>query len=182
MKVAFLVNSFGRFGGREIQTELIVAELNSRSHEAYMYHSGHKLPPSVVSTLGTHYRRLPLGFIQPLKMLKLFRELRKFDRIVNMGSEPLLAFVTLLLFGKKMVFYANSPLEVEWAEKITGKDYRVLSKTFLGTVSMFYGSIGATLVRYRPTYLASTKIIGLVDRLSLRLYRAIWAVSKFSSE
>src|SRR2546427_10505512 len=170
MKVAFLVNSFGRFGGREIQTEIIVADLNSRNHEAYMYHSGHKLPPSVVSTLGTHYRRLPLGFIQPLKMLKLFRELRKFDRIVNMGSEPLLAFVTLLLFGKKMVFYANSPLEVEWAEKITGKDYRVVSKTFLGTVSMFYGTIGSTLVYHRPAYSASRKSVGLYDRFRIGPY------------
>jgi glycosyltransferase involved in cell wall biosynthesis len=47
---------------------------------------------------------------------------------------------------------------------------------------MFYGSIGSTLVKYRPTYLASTKIVGLLDRISLRLYRAIWAVSNFSAE
>jgi glycosyltransferase involved in cell wall biosynthesis len=181
MKVAFLANSFGRFGGREIQTAVIVNDLNSKNHDAYMYHSGYKLPLGLLQTLGTKYKALPLGLIQPFKTIRLLLELRNFDRIVNMGCEPLLAFVTLLFFGKKMVYYANSPLEVSWSEKITGKDYRDISKTFVGTVSMFYGKIGAILVKYRPTYLATTRSVALIDSISLRLYRSVWAVSKFSA-
>jgi glycosyltransferase involved in cell wall biosynthesis len=146
-----------------------------------MYHSGHNLPLELLDELGSNYKPLPLGLIQPIKMIRLLRELRSFDRIVNMGCEPLLAFVTLLFFGKKMVYYANSPLEVSWSEKITGKDYREISKTFVGTVSMFYGQIGTILIKYQPTYLATTRTVELIDRLSLRLYRDIWAVSKFSA-
>ena len=131
MKVAFLANSSGRFGGREIQTAVIVNDLNSKNHNAYMYHSGYKLPLGLLQTLGTKYKPLPLGLIQPFKTIRLLLELRKFDRIVNMGCEPLLAFVTLLFFSKKMVYYANSPLEVSWSEKITGKDYRDISSPVL---------------------------------------------------
>jgi glycosyltransferase involved in cell wall biosynthesis len=185
LRLAFLQQSYGRFGGAERLAFTHYVQLKSMNKDVTLFYSG-SIPPDWTKRLQNEpVRTIPNGIAKNLLQLgnlrSFLRELRNYDRIIiHHHVEPLLAYFISKLFGKITTWYSGGGLfELSYS---TGKDYRSLSSTLPATAREFYGNVLARLMRYNALYNVFKTVIYAYDVSTVKGYDKIVANSDFTAK
>ena len=181
MRLAILLQSYGRFGGAERLALSHYIEMRRRGQDVTFYYTGTMSRGWEERLDGEPIRSIPTAILNRPKRFRLLRkfleELKQYDKIIiHHHIEPVLAFYLSKALGPRIVWYSGSMFELAWEEIITGVDYRRISPTVRRTGGEFYGGLLAKML------LSDTaRVAKAVDIATVRGYGKVIANSSFLS-
>jgi len=184
MRIAILVESFGRFGGREQIAIIHALHLTKRGHKVVFFHNGIIIPPywrKFLFQLQVRRLKFSTGLPSTLQTIKdtvhFFCSLKRFERIILYQAEPIISWLISITYPRKLIVYITCPFEVEWVERTFNRDYRDLSATFGSTAARNYG-IFARLLNNDVFYIFAKKLACTLDTYFIHHCKRVVAVSK----
>ncbi len=186
MRIAILIQSYGRFGGAERLAFSHYLHLREKAFDVTLFYGGHISESWQERFNKELVRSIPSGLSRSFSDLRAFRaflmELREFDRIIiHHHVEPVLALWVSRLYGPRILWYSGSVFEVAWEEFITGLDYRRLSPTVKETGTQFYGKTIAGALLEDSVYGWTTRFSRVIDVATVRAFGKVLANSAFLS-
>src|SRR6184192_2599164 len=187
MRLAILLQSYGRFGGAERLALSHYIEMRRRGQDVTFYYTG-TMSRGWEDRLGSEpVRSIPTAILNRPKRFRLLRkfleELKEYDRIIiHHHVEPVLAFYLSKILGPRIVWYSGSMFELAWEEIITGVDYRRISPTVRRTGGEFYGGLLSSLLLSNPMYGLTARLARVIDIETVRGYGKVLANSFFLSK
>src|SRR6266581_4770591 len=187
MRLAILLQSYGRFGGAERLALSHYIEMRRRGQDVTFYYTGTMSQGWEDRLEGESIRSIPTAILnRPKRMRLLFKfleELKQYDKIIiHHHVEPVLAFYLSKVLGPRIVWYSGSMFELAWEEIITGVDYRRISPTVRRTGGEFYGGLLARMLLSDQLYGLTARVAKAVDIETVRGYGKIIANSFFLSK
>jgi glycosyltransferase involved in cell wall biosynthesis len=181
MRLALLIQSFGRFGGAERAALLHYNRLKQMGKDVDLFADfADKKPAWARDELRiTTMYSLPHSFYEP-ESLRLLRRLDEYDRIlVHHHIEPVFAYRLVKYLWKKTAWYSGSIFEPAYSELLHGQDYRKVSVTFEATTRSFYGNgLGTLGLALFPI---SKRLLRVIDFQTVTRYRKIISNSKYQA-
>ncbi len=186
MRIAILIQSYGRFGGAERLAFAHYAHLREKGCDVTLFYGGPISEAWQERFSNQLVRYIPSGVSRSLSDLRAFRaflrELREFDRIViHHHVEPVLALCVSRLYGRRVLWYSGTVFELAWEEFITGSDYRRLSPTVKKTGTEFYGKTIAGVLLEDSVYPWTTRLSRIIDIATVHTFDRVLANSAFLS-
>jgi glycosyltransferase involved in cell wall biosynthesis len=187
MRLAILLQSYGRFGGAERLALSHYIEMRRMGQDVTFYYTGTMSHGWDERLEREPIRSIPTAIVnRPKRMRLLFRfleELKKYDKIIiHHHVEPVLAFYLSKILGPRIVWYSGSLFELAWEEIITGVDYRRISPTVRRTGGEFYGGLLARMLLSDQLYGLTARAAKVVDIETVRGYGKVIANSFFLSK
>jgi glycosyltransferase involved in cell wall biosynthesis len=187
MRLAILLQSYGRFGGAERLALSHYIEMRRMGQDVTFYYTGTMSHGWDERLEREPIRSIPTAIVnRPKRMRLLFRfleELKKYDKIIiHHHVEPILAFYLSKILGPRIVWYSGSLFELAWEEIITGVDYRRISPTVRRTGGEFYGGLLARMLLSDQLYGLTARAAKVVDIETVRGYGKVIANSFFLSK
>src|SRR2546422_4658024 len=187
MRLAILLQSYGRFGGAERLALSHYIEMRRRGQDVTLYYTGQMSQGWEARLEGEPIRSIPTAIVnRPKRMRLLFKfleELKEYDKIIiHHHVEPVLAFYLSKVLGPRIVWYSGSMFELAWEEIITGVDYRRISPTVRRTGGEFYGGLLARMLLSDQLYGITARVAKVVDIETVRGYGKVIANSIFLSK
>jgi glycosyltransferase involved in cell wall biosynthesis len=186
MRIAIVLQSYGRFGGAERVALSHYVQLRRKNYDVTLFYYG-ELSPGWKSRLQCEtLRAIPSGIARTAQQFKNLFDfmvgLRDFDKIIiHHHVEPMLAFYISKFFGPRVIWYSGSVFELPWEVAITGKGYRSISTTVAYTGRRFYGRIIAGLALSDLFYWFTIQVARTIDAKTAQNFGKIVANSKFLS-
>src|SRR6266568_1142417 len=176
MRLAILLQSYGRFGGAERLALSHYIEMRRRGQDVTFYYTGTMSCGWEERLDGEPIRSIPTAILNRPKRFRLLRkfleELKQYDKIIiHHHIEPVLAFYLSKALGPRMA----------WEEIITGVDYRRISPTVRRTGGEFYGGLLAKMLLSDQLYGLTARVAKVVDIETVRGYGKVIANSSFLS-
>ena len=186
MRLAILLQSYGRFGGAERLALSHYIEMRRRGQDVTFYYTGTMSRGWEERLDGEPIRSIPTAILNRPKRFRLLRklleELKQYDKIIiHHHIEPVLAFYLSKALGPRIVWYSGSMFELAWEEIITGVDYRRISPTVRRTGGEFYGGLLAKMLLSDQLYGLTARVAKVVDIETVRGYGKVIANSSFLS-
>ncbi len=186
MRLAILLQSYGRFGGAERLALSHYIEMRRRGQDVTFYYTGTMSCGWEERLDGEPIRSIPTAILNRPKRFRLLRkfleELKQYDKIIiHHHIEPVLAFYLSKALGPRIVWYSGSMFELAWEEIITGVDYRRISPTVRRTGGEFYGGLLAKMLLSDQLYGLTARVAKVVDIETVRGYGKVIANSSFLS-
>jgi glycosyltransferase involved in cell wall biosynthesis len=187
MRLAILLQSYGRFGGAERLALSHYIEMRRMGQDVTLYYTG-KMSQGWEERLGRDpIRSIPTAILNRPKrfrlLMKFVEELKEYDKIIiHHHVEPVLAFYLSKILGPRVVWYSGSMFELAWEEIITGVDYRRISPTVRRTGGEFYGGLLANILLSDQLYGLTARVARVVDIETVRGYGKVIANSLFLSK
>jgi glycosyltransferase involved in cell wall biosynthesis len=187
MRLAILLQSYGRFGGAERLALSHYIEMRRRGLDVTFYYTGIMSRGWEERLDGQPIRSIPTAILNRPNRFRLMRkfleELKQYDKIIiHHHIEPVLAFYLSKVLGPRIVWYSGSMFELAWEEIITGVDYRRISPTVRRTGGEFYGGLLARMLLSDQLYGLTARVAKMVDIETVRGYGKVIANSLFLSE
>src|SRR5712664_2384188 len=187
MRLAILLQSYGRFGGAERLALSHYIEMRRMGQDVTFYYTGSMSHGWEERLEREPIRSIPTAIVnRPKRMRLLFRfleELKKYDKIIiHHHVEPVLAFYLSKILGPRIVWYSGSLFELAWEEIITGVDYRRISPTVRRTGGEFYGGLLARMLLSDQLYGLTARAAKVVVIETVRGYGKVIANSFFLSK
>src|SRR3989441_8195456 len=187
MRLAILLQSYGRFGGAERLALSHYIEMRRRGQDVTFYYTGTMSQGWEDRLEGESIRSIPTAIVNRPKRFRLLRkfmeELKQYDKIIiHHHVEPVLAFYLSKILGPRIVWYSGSVFELAWEEIITGVDYRRISPPVRRTGGEFYGGLLAKMLLSDQLYGLTARVAKIVDIETVRGYGKVIANSFFLSE
>jgi len=187
MRLAILLQSYGRFGGAERLALSHYIEMRRMGQDVTFYYTGTMSHGWDERLEREPIRSIPTAIVnRPKRMRLLFRfleELKKYDKIIiHHHVEPVLAFYLSKILGPRIVWYSGSLFELAWEEIITGVDYRRISPTVRRTGGEFYGGLLARMLLSDQLYGLTARAAKVVVIETVRGYGKVIANSFFLSK
>ncbi len=186
MRLAILLQSYGRFGGAERLALSHYIEMRRRGQDVTFYYTGTMSRGWEERLDGEPIRSIPTAILNRPKRFRLLRkfleELKQYDKIIiHHHIEPVLAFYLSKALGPRIAWYSGSMFELAWEEIITGVDYRRISPTVRRTGGEFYGGLLAKMLLSDQLYGLTARVAKVVDIETVRGYGKVIANSSFLS-
>src|SRR5712692_8915951 len=186
MRLAILLQSYGRFGGAERLALSHYIEMRRIGQDITFYYTGTVSQGWEERLKGAPLRSIPTAILNRPKRFRLLRkfleELKQYDKIIiHHHVEPVLAFYLSKVLGPRIVWYSGSLFELAWEEIITGVDYRRISPTVRRTGGEFYGGLLAKMLLSDQMYGLTARVAKVVDIKTVRGYGKVIANSSFLS-
>jgi len=186
MRIAILIQSYGRFGGAERLALSHYMNLLEKGCEVTLFYGGpmseswrERLRNEAVCAIPSGIAR---SFADLRALLRFLKALREFDKVlIHHHVEPILAFYISKLYGHRVVWYSGSVFELPWEEFITGADYRRISPTVKKTGTEFYGKTIARTLLSDSLYGLTTRLSRIIDIATVRNFDRVLANSAFLS-
>lgn len=180
MRVAILIQAFGRFGGAERAALVHYSRFKEAGKDVDLFADftdKHLWARQELNKIT--FRPLPQSLGEP-ESLTLVRDLDEYDRIlIHHHVEPLLAFRIVRGLGRKTAWYSGSIFEPAYSELLHGDDYRNVSVTFEKTTKSFYGNLlGGLGLTFFPI---SKKILRIIDFQTVARYGKIISNSEYQA-
>src|SRR2546430_12176959 len=187
MRLAILLQSYGRFGGAERLALSHYIEMRRRGQDVTFYYTGTMSRGWEDRLDGEPIRSMPTAIVNRPKRFRLLRrfleELKQYDKIISHHHiEPGLAFYRSKAFGPRIIWCSGSMFELAWEEIITGVGYRRISPTVRRTGGEFYGGLLAKMLLSDQLYGLTARVAKAVDIATVRGYGKIIANSFFLSK
>ncbi len=187
MRLAILLQSYGRFGGAERLALSHYIEMRRKGQDVTFYYTGTMSRGWEDRLDGEPIRSIPTAILNRPKRFRLLRkfleELKQYDKIIiHHHVEPVLAFYLSKVLGPRIVWYSGSMFELAWEEIITGVDYRRISPTVRRTGGEFYGGLLARMLLSDQLYGLTARVAKMVDIETVRRYGKVIANSLFLSK
>ena len=187
MRLAILLQSYGRFGGAERLALSHYIEMRRIGQDITFYYTGTVSQGWEERLKGAPLRSIPTAILNRPKRFRLLRkfleELKQYDKIIiHHHVEPVLAFYLSKVLGPRIVWYSGSMFELAWEEIITGVDYRRISPTVRRTGGEFYGGLLAKMLLSDQLYGLTARAAKVVDIETVRGYGKVIANSLFLSK
>jgi glycosyltransferase involved in cell wall biosynthesis len=187
MRLAILLQSYGRFGGAERLAFSHYVQLRRMGRDVTIYYTGRISSGWKERLADEPIRSIPTGVASsPGRLRDLMRflgELQDYDKIIiHHHIEPILAFYLSKYLGPRIVWYSGSVFELPWEEVITGIDYRRISPTVKRTGGEFYGNLMSSLMLSNPLYGLTARLARVVDIQTVQGYGKVLANSLFLSK
>jgi glycosyltransferase involved in cell wall biosynthesis len=181
IRIALLIQSYGRFGGAERAALLHFNRLRRLGKDVELFADfadGNLWARDELSV--TNFNHLPRSFYEP-ESLRLLHRLDDYDRIlVHHHIEPIFAYRLTKNLWKKTAWYSGSIFEPAYSELLHGEDYRKVSLSFEATTKSFYGNgLGTIGLALFPI---SKKILRVLDFQTVTRYRKIISNSKYQAK
>ncbi len=180
MRVAILIQAFGRFGGAERAALVHYSRFKEAGKDVDLFADftdKHLWARQELNKIT--FRPLPQSLGEP-ESLTLVRDLDEYDRIlIHHHVEPILAFRIVRSLGKKTAWYSGSIFEPAYSELLHGDDYRNVSVTFEKTTKSFYGNVlGSLGLTFFPI---SKRILRILDYQTVARYGKIISNSEYQA-
>jgi glycosyltransferase involved in cell wall biosynthesis len=187
MRLAILLQSYGRFGGAERLALSHYLEMRRMGQDVTFYYTGTMSQGWEERLEKEPLRSIPTAIVnRPKRMRLLFKfleELKQYDKIIiHHHVEPVLAFYLSKILGPRIVWYSGSVFELAWEEIITGVDYRRISPTVRRTGGEYYGGLLAKMLLSDQLYGLTARAAKVVDVETVRGYGKVIANSLFLSK
>jgi len=142
LKLAILIQAFGRFGGAERAALVHYSRFKEAGKDVDLFADftdKHLWARQELNKIT--FTPLPQNLGEP-ESVTLVRDLDEYDRIlIHHHVEPILAFRIAKALGKKTAWYSGSIFEPAYSDLLHGDDYRNVSVTFEKTTKSFYGNL-----------------------------------------
>jgi glycosyltransferase involved in cell wall biosynthesis len=182
MKVAILIQAYGRFGGAERAALLHYTHLKAMGKDVDMFADfTDKHLWARAGLERTPFKPLPRGLRSSDDLTgSILRTLEAYDRVlVHHHIEPILAYRIVRHLAKKTAWYSGSVFEPVYSDLLHGEDYRKVSLTFQTTTKSFYGrGVGGLGLALFPI---SKRILKIIDYETVRKFHKIITNSGYQS-
>ncbi len=180
LRVAILIQSFGRFGGAERAALVHFSRFKEAGKDVDLFADftdKHLWARQELNKIS--FKTLPKGIAEP-ESLTLVRDLDEYDRIlIHHHVEPLLAFRIVKSLGQKTAWYSGSIFEPAYSDLLHGDDYRKVSVTFERNTKSFYGNVlGSLGLAFFPL---SKRILRIIDYQTVARYGKIISNSEYQA-
>jgi glycosyltransferase involved in cell wall biosynthesis len=180
IRLALLIQSFGRFGGAERAALLHYNRLRELGKDVELFADfaeGNLWARDELKI--TNFNSLPHVFYEP-ESLRLLHRLDEYDRIlVHHHIEPVFAYRLSKYLWKKSAWYSGSIFEPAYSELLHGQDYRKVSLSFESTTRSFYGNgLGTLGLALFPL---SKRLLRIIDYQTVSKYRKVISNSKYQA-
>lgn len=180
IRLALLIQSFGRFGGAERAALLHYNRLRELGKDVELFADFAERNLWARDELrAIKFNSLPHTFYEA-DSIRLLRRLDEYDRIlVHHHIEPVLAYRLVKYLWKKTAWYSGSIFEPAYSELLHGQDYRKVSLSFEATTKSFYGNgLGTLGLALFPV---SKRLLRIIDYQTVSKYRKIISNSKYQA-
>jgi glycosyltransferase involved in cell wall biosynthesis len=180
IRVAILIQSFGRFGGAERAALIHFNHFKNAGKDVDLFadfSEKHLWARDELKRVPV--KTLPKGVAEP-ESITIIDDLDEYDRIlIHHHVEPLLGYRIVRHLGRKTAWYSGSIFEPAYSELLHGDDYRNVSSTFESTTKGFYGrALGGLGLALFPI---SKRVLRIIDFQTVAGYRKIICNSKYQA-
>ncbi|MGI0091191.1 MAG: glycosyltransferase family 4 protein [Nitrososphaerales archaeon] len=180
IRLAILIQSFGRFGGAERAALLHYNHFKEAGKDVDLFADfaeKHLWARQELSKIVV--KPLPRGLAEP-EAITLVNDLDEYDRIlIHHHAEPILTYRIVRRLSAKTAWYSGSIFEPAYSELLHGEDYRDVSTTFESTTKAFYGRcLGGLGIALFPI---SKRILRIIDLQTVARYRKIICNSRYQA-
>jgi len=180
LRVAILIQAFGRFGGAERAALVHYSRFKEAGKDVDLFADftdKHLWARQELNKIS--FTPLPQSLGEP-ESITLVRDLDDYDRIlIHHHVEPLLAYRIVRSLGKKTAWYSGSIFEPAYSDLLHGDDYRNVSLTFEKTTKSFYGNLlGGLGLAFFPI---SKRILRIIDYQTVTRYGKIISNSEYQA-
>ncbi len=180
MKLAILIQAFGRFGGAERAALEHYTCFKAAGKDVDLFADftdKHVFAREELNNIT--FKPLPRTLADP-DSIRLIQEFEEYDRIlIHHHVEPVLAYRIVNRFASKTAWYSGSIFEPAYSDMLHGEDYRKVSLTFESTTKSFYGkvlgSLGLALFPF------SKKVLRVIDYDTVTRYGKIISNSEYQA-